>query len=63
MKQEMEKSYNMNSQILENHFIDTQKRIKEYEKEELPGEEIYKIVKTGRKYNSRMQSLHNSMLG
>jgi hypothetical protein len=33
MKQEMEESYNMNSQILQNHFIETQQRIKEYEKE------------------------------
>ena len=33
MKQEMEKSYNLNSQLLQNHYIETQKRIKEYEKE------------------------------
>ena len=33
MKEEMEKSYNMNSQILQNHFVETTKRIKEYEKE------------------------------
>jgi len=33
MKQEMEKSYNMNSQILQNQFDETNKKIKEYEKE------------------------------
>lgn len=33
MKEEMEKSYNINSQILQNHFVETTKRIKEYEKE------------------------------
>lgn len=33
MKQEMERSYNMNSQILQSQFIETEKRINEYEKE------------------------------